>query len=178
MLIALLPGVMVTYNGEEIGQENGEVTWEEGWDPSACNGDEADFERMSRDFERTPFHWDTSINAGFNKGTNPWLPVSKKYLATNLAAQSDPNVTSHYQIYKSLLKLRKEPTIVSGNLDIIAITDRVLAYRRTLKDNPTYMYLFNIGSDDVKIDINNTFSDTSPYLEIVLKSTASTKTIG
>jgi hypothetical protein len=75
MVKALLPGVAVTYNGEEIGQEDGEVSYEEGQDPSAR--DPAIFDQVSRDFERTPYQWDESVNAGFNTGAKPWLPVSE-----------------------------------------------------------------------------------------------------
>lgn len=87
MVAALLPGVSVTYNGEEIGQEDGEVTWDQGTDPSACNGLREDFEAVSRDFERTPFHWDNTTFAGFTSGSSTWLPVSVKYKQNNLADQ-------------------------------------------------------------------------------------------
>lgn len=66
MFIQLLPGIAVTYNGEEFGQEDGEVTYEQGKDPSARNI--SIFESNSRDFERTPIQWDDTVNAGFNEG--------------------------------------------------------------------------------------------------------------
>ncbi|KAK9870026.1 hypothetical protein WA026_006120 [Henosepilachna vigintioctopunctata] len=73
MLLLLLPGVAVTYNGEEFGQDDGDVPFEQGKDPAAK--DRATFNLLSRDFERTPMQWDDSTNAGFNEGAKPWLPV-------------------------------------------------------------------------------------------------------
>lgn len=65
MLNLLLPGVSVTYYGEEIGMEDVWISWEDTQDPQACNGaDETTYESSSRDPERTPFQWDASTSAG------------------------------------------------------------------------------------------------------------------
>ena len=37
MMSLLLPGVAVTYNGEEIGMVNTEVSWEDTVDPAGLN---------------------------------------------------------------------------------------------------------------------------------------------
>ena len=60
MVTMLLKGTPITYNGEEIGMEDGEVV-----------GDD-------RDISRNPMQWDASKNAGFSSG-EPWLPVNKGY---------------------------------------------------------------------------------------------------
>nr|CAI5823514.1 unnamed protein product [Callosobruchus analis] len=65
MLTAFLPGIMVTYNGEEIGMTDGQVTCKRGQDPQAKK-DCSTFNETSRDFERTPMQWDDSTNAGFS----------------------------------------------------------------------------------------------------------------
>lgn len=130
MLAMVLPGVAITYNGEEIGMENGEVTWVEGEDPQACNGKEENFDRDSRDFQRTPFHWDDSVNAGFNKGAQPWLPVSKKYKINNLAAQKVVGLSSHYNIYKDLIEERKSEVLKYGTLETSAVNENVLVVIR------------------------------------------------
>ncbi|XP_025831783.1 maltase A1-like [Agrilus planipennis] len=77
MLITLLPGIANTYNGEEIGMEDGEVTWEEGQDSIACQSARENFQSTSRDFQRTPFHWDSTVNAGFSTANKTWLPKKK-----------------------------------------------------------------------------------------------------
>lgn len=122
MLVMILPGVGVSYNGEEIGMEDGYVSWEQTQDPNAINAGEENYLQYSRDPERTPFHWDDSTNAGFNDGTEPWLPVSEKYKQTNLKAQQAAD-NSHYKIYQQLMKLRESDVIKKGSYNIASTKD-------------------------------------------------------
>jgi alpha-glucosidase len=64
MITLLLPGVGVTYNGEEIGMENTWISWEDTKDPQGCNAGKDAYERASRDPARTPFQWDNTTSAG------------------------------------------------------------------------------------------------------------------
>lgn len=67
----LLPGTSITYYGEEIGMvDNYDITYEEGVDPQGCNYPKESFKEMSRDFERTPFQWDDSVNAGESRSSD------------------------------------------------------------------------------------------------------------
>ncbi|XP_045480247.1 maltase 1-like [Harmonia axyridis] len=129
MLDLLLPGVAVTYNGEEFGQEDGEVKYEEGQDPAAR--DPAIFYQISRDFERTPLQWDNTTNAGFNEGAKTWLPVSKKYLDLNLQSQLDEGKVSYYQNYKALIRKRQEEAASLGSTNIWALSNDVVVLRRS-----------------------------------------------
>ncbi|WP_456115189.1 alpha-amylase family glycosyl hydrolase, partial [Streptomyces endophyticus] len=64
MLVLLLPGIAITYMGEEIGMVNGFVPWSETKDPQACNTDDpVNFIEVSRDPVRTPFQWSNGKNA-------------------------------------------------------------------------------------------------------------------
>lgn len=63
-LVNLLPGVAVTYYGEEIGMENTWLSWDETQDPQGCNAGVNGYEKASRDPERTPFQWDNTTSAG------------------------------------------------------------------------------------------------------------------
>lgn len=133
MLILMLPGVAVTYNGEEIGMEDGEITYEQGQDPQACNGEEKHFAANSRDFERTPYHWNGAINAGFSDGNHTWLPLSRKYLENNLEKQKNEGEKSHYGIYKKMVELRKLNAFRFGDLRVIAFSDQILGVLRFVK---------------------------------------------
>lgn len=175
LLIAILPGIMVTYNGEEIGQENGEVTWEQGQDPSACSAGKENFQTLSRDFERTPFQWNASTNAGFNEGAATWLPVSTKYEEINLASQLNVSVKSHYQIYKQLIKLREYPTIRDGNLSVKALSDFVLGGTRGLEGQDTYVFLINLENKTQNIDVSYLSMNKTHSRIKVIFSTASSK---
>lgn len=64
MLAMILPGVAVTYYGEEIGMIDTYVSWNDTQDPQACNTDPDRFEAHSRDPNRSPFQWDATTSAG------------------------------------------------------------------------------------------------------------------
>lgn len=71
MIVTLLPGVSVTYYGEELGMvNNDDITYEEGVDPQGCNYPPEQFHSRSRDFERTPMQWDGTVNAGNSQTPN------------------------------------------------------------------------------------------------------------
>lgn len=130
MLAMLLPGVAVTYNGEEIGMENGQVSWEEGRDPQGCNGARDDWERNGRDFERTPYQWDDSVNAGFNAGAPTWLPIASNYKTLNLKNQQVEGLKSHYRIYQEMVRIKKSYTSKYGDMRTLALTSNVLGLTR------------------------------------------------
>lgn len=74
IMVQTLPGIAVTYNGEEIGMTDQFISWENTIDPLACNQDPDTYEALSRDPARTPFQWDDSRNAGFSNANSTWLP--------------------------------------------------------------------------------------------------------
>ncbi|XP_031331455.1 maltase 1-like [Photinus pyralis] len=155
MIAMLLPGVVVTYNGEEIGMENGEVSWEEGWDPQGCNGNKEDWYKNSRDFERTPYQWDGSANAGFNEGHKTWLPVSEQYKTLNLALQRTSTLKSHYRVYQELVKLRQTETLKLGKLRTIVLQNNVLVIIRELENEPAYVAVVNVGGSFASVDLSH-----------------------
>lgn len=168
----------MTYNGEEIGQENGEVSYEQCKDPAACGLGEDYFLANSRDFARTPFHWDNSTNAGFNEGATPWLPVSTKYLQNNLLYQEADGARSHFHNYQKLLQLRQNSAIVSGKLKYVAFSDNVLGLTRTLSDGSGYAFIFNINNASETVNLVQGFPSISATLEVVLASIHSTRSVG
>lgn len=65
MLAMILPGVAVTYNGEEIGMtDKTDISYEDTQDPQACNAGPDKYQLVSRDPNRTPIQWNDEINAG------------------------------------------------------------------------------------------------------------------
>lgn len=177
MIVMLLPGIGVTYNGEEIGMEDGEVTFEQGKDPSACKYNSSVFDQLSRDFERTPFHWDTTANAGFSNTSETWLPVSEKYLETNLADQSVSGVASHYHVYQDLIKLRQEDAFLNGNLEIKALSSNVVAFTRST-ENDTYVVVFNLGDTEETVNLQSSLSNINSEIEAVVVAVNSTFSVG
>lgn len=173
MLAALLPGILITYNGEEVGQENGNITFEQGQDPVACKSNET-FLEVSRDFERTPFHWDKTKNAGFSEADETWLPVSEKYLENNLEDQSADGVDSHYHVYQELMRLRRHPVFMEGKHEIVATSENVIGLSRSLSEDDIYVCLFNMGDTTENLNINILFNFTYVYFEVLVASVDST----
>lgn len=64
MVTLLLPGVAVTYYGEEIGMEDVNLSWELTVDPAGRNAGPENFVKASRDPSRTPMQWNIDRNAG------------------------------------------------------------------------------------------------------------------
>lgn len=146
-----LPGVAVTYYGEEIGMvSNMEITWAETVDPAACNNLEENFAETSRDPVRTPFQWDATNYAGFSTG-GAWLPVHSNYKTLNLAAQKQAE-RSTYKFYKQLVQLRNKEAFATGSLEIVAPTADVLAFQRTAAQ-ATYVVVINMGDQEQKLNL-------------------------
>jgi len=64
MLSMILPGMTLTYNGDEIGMVDTDISWKDTQDPEACNAGKDHYVTISRDPERTPFQWNAEKNAG------------------------------------------------------------------------------------------------------------------
>ncbi|XP_063906047.1 maltase 2-like isoform X1 [Zophobas morio] len=171
MLKAILPGIDVTYYGEEIGQENGEILYEENQDLKVKN--RGMFEKLCRDFERTPFQWDDSVNAGFNDGAKPWLPVSSKYLETNLKKQKGDG-PSHYKVFRELTRIRSNVVLVRGSTVVKSVSEHTILVRRS-HDGSSVVLVFNKGVSQVVLNVSEDVSKTN-YVEI--KSVQSPKEIG
>nr|XP_050856116.1 maltase 1-like [Vespula vulgaris] len=108
MLPMILPGVAVTYYGEEIGMvDKSDISWEDTQDPQACNAGKDKYQSRSRDPNRTPFQWDNSKNAGFSRANRTWLPVHENYKVINLQNRKNTTQQSLYKAYRSLIQLRK-----------------------------------------------------------------------
>jgi alpha-glucosidase len=74
IMVQTLPGIAVTYYGEEIVMHDVYIGWEDTVDPLACNQGPEKFYALSRDPARTPFQWDDTGNAGFSNANSTWLP--------------------------------------------------------------------------------------------------------
>ena len=159
-MLQTLPGIAVTYQGEEMGLVNTHLTWEETLDPSACNtNDPNNFEKFSRDPARTPFPWDDTKNAGFSTGDKTWLPVNTDYKENNVKVQSEAE-NSHLKIFKKLTKLRKTNVLRKGQYEAKLVNDEnVLIYRRWFGEEDLVVVILNFGSDDAKVNVKEAFPE-------------------
>ena len=155
MITMILPGVAVTYNGEEIAMEDKlDLTWEETMDPQACNADPETFQKLSRDPNRTPFQWDDSKHSGFSTAEKTWIPVNDNYKKLNLARQQSTS-QSHYKIYQGLTEMKKNSKALRDGLTKVdVLTDnKVLSVIRHTRDE-TVALLINFSDDQsVSVDL-------------------------
>lgn len=87
IMVQVLPGIAITYYGEELGMTDQWISWNDTVDPQACNQDPDTYDAVSRDPARTPFQWDTTKNAGFSTAYKTWLPVADGYKTVNVKSQ-------------------------------------------------------------------------------------------
>lgn len=166
-MIQTLPGIAVTYQGEEMGLVNTHLTWEQTVDPAACNTkDPINYEKSSRDPCRTPFPWDDTKNAGFSTADNTWLPVNTDYETMNVKTQTEAT-HSHLKIFKKLTKLRKQNVLRQGQYEAKLINENnVLIYRRWYGEEDLVVVILNFGSAAETVDVKTAFpqitEDTLP----------------
>ncbi|XP_047506903.1 maltase 2-like [Pieris napi] len=151
----LLPGVAVTYQGEEIGMKDGYVSWEDTVDVEAINrGDNETYMLYSRDPARTPYHWNNLTNAGFSTAEKTWLPVAEDYPVLNLALQKAAE-RSHFKVYQALTDLRrKERSLSHGDYSIRALSDSTFYLVRFLPSHDTIVLVFNVAETSDTVDLS------------------------
>lgn len=160
IMLQTLPGIAVTYQGEELGLENTYLTWEQTKDPAACNTNEQIYEQYSRDGCRTPFPWDATAHAGFSNTTGePWLPLNPDYVnGMNVAAQESAS-NSHLKIFKRLTTLRKHNVLLQGEYKSKLVNDEnVILYLRKYESDWAVVIL-NFGSTEQTVNVKNEFSE-------------------
>ncbi|XP_034651351.1 maltase A1 isoform X7 [Drosophila subobscura] len=178
MLVMVLPGASVTYQGEEIGMTDGEISWEDTVDPWGCNSNADIYEMYTRDPERTPFQWTSGANAGFTDGPTTWLPLAGDYATVNVETEMAAQ-HSHLKIYKELVALRKySKTLQNGSTKYVALTKDIFVVRRSLANSPTIVAVINFGTEATTIDLREFDKNLSGNLQLLVRSLASTKSEG
>jgi alpha-glucosidase len=128
-LYLTLRGSAIMYYGEEIGMENNDPKRVE--DVKDVIGKKGWPKEIGRDGERTPMQWNSSTNAGFNKGATPWLPVDSNFTTHNVATEMKDS-QSVLNWYRQLIKLRRgNPAFYGG--DYVALNENdpnVMSYLR------------------------------------------------
>ncbi len=100
-----------------------------------------------RDNGRTPFQWDSGVNAGFTTG-KPWLKTNPNYQLINAASQeNNPNSCLNY--FRKMVKLRKDnPVLVYGKYTVLDKNNPdVFAYTREM-DGKKFLVLLNFTSKE------------------------------
>ncbi|XP_058832024.1 maltase 2-like isoform X2 [Topomyia yanbarensis] len=154
-----LPGVSVTYQGEEIGMTDYELTWADTKDPAACQTSSTDYQKYTRDPARTPFHWNTTSMAGFTMGTSTWLPINPIYTTVNVETELNTD-KSHIKVFKRLMELRDKDEFHTVSYGTDTLGESVFAILRSgpvLHKSRVYVTLVNIANKDATVNVQNVF---------------------
>ncbi len=119
-------GAIGIYQGEELGQTETELVYEELTDPPALRFWPG---VKGRDGCRTPMVWEAEAdNAGFSTGT-PWLPVKPPQAARAVDTQDAPD--SILAFYREAIATRKaNPALQRGRTTFLTLPEPLLAFRR------------------------------------------------
>lgn len=130
-LLSCLRGSICLYQGEELGLEEAELTFENLRDPVGIRFWPG---VKGRDGCRTPMVWEIGAdNAGFSSG-KPWLPVPESHRARAVDIQNadDKSVLAGY---RTMLALRKAHlALVKGPIRFLDTDGDVLAFIRQGED--------------------------------------------
>ena len=132
--------------GDEIGMENTEISWEDTIDPAGCNCGPDKYQECSRDPERTPMQWSAEKNAGFSQAESTWLPVNPNYETLNVEAQLEAS-ESHLKVYKSLSALRATDARVRIGYSDTFVQGDMLGIARHIDYN-AILFIFNASDQE------------------------------
>ena len=148
-MLMSFPGTICIYQGEELGQTETTLVYEELTDPPALR-----FwpEVKGRDGCRTPMVWDADQpHAGFSEGT-PWLPVKPAQAAHAVAAQEGTD--SVLAAYRDTIAFRKsQPALRWGDTRFLDLPEPVLAFTRT-QDERSLTCVFNLSAEPVTLNLS------------------------
>ncbi|MCK3768830.1 glycoside hydrolase family 13 protein [Microbacterium aerolatum] len=123
-----LPGSSYLYQGEELGlPEAMEIPDEFRQDPTWFR---TDGKRYGRDGCRVPIPWEADAPAyGFNTTGDSWLPQPGEW-ASFARDVEQADAASTLNLYKALLRLRRERSLGTGSLVWEELGEKAVAFRR------------------------------------------------
>jgi alpha-glucosidase len=151
-------GTIGIYQGEELGQTETELTYDELTDPPALRFWPA---VKGRDGCRTPMVWEADKpNAGFTTG-RPWLPVKAPQVAHAVDLQeAAPDSILHF--YRTAIAFRKaQPALCLGKTRFVNLPEPLLAFRREA-DAQTLTCVFNLSKTPKTINLGAAANLTGP----------------
>ena len=127
-MLASFPGAIGLFQGEELGQTQTDILWEELQD-TANVAFWPDYK--GRDGCRTPMVWDAGQpNAGFSEG-DPWLPVKPPQAGRAVAGQEVGNASVLHH-YRAALAYRKgSAALRMGGTTFVDVPEPLLALTRS-----------------------------------------------
>ena len=163
-LLLSLEGSVCLWQGEELGQTDTELSFDELTDPQGLA-----FwpEPVGRDNTRTPMVWDATDHGGFST-VRPWLPVKPDQAARHVAGQAGVagSVLEHY---RAMLAFRRaEPVLRSGRTRFLDLEEPVLGFLRGEEGEGRILCLFNLSAAAQSIRVEGASGPIGPSLDAEL----------
>lgn len=165
--IMSMRGTPYYYNGDELGMTNAYFTKIEDYkDMPTLNeyqhqkdigGDINAFMKeiqfSCRDNGRTPFQWNSNVNAGFTTGM-PWIKVNSNYKTIN-EEREDKDANSTLNYFRKMTQLRNlNKTLVYGKYTLLDKDNaNVYAYTREMNGNKL-LVLLNFSKENATANID------------------------
>lgn len=146
-----LPGSAYLYQGEELGlPEHTELPGEVRQDPTYLR---TGHEKKGRDGARIPMPWTKEgPSFGFGPSERTWLPQPAVY--GELAAdQQDGTAGSTLELYRTLLRLRRERDLGTGRVEQVQAPEGVLAYVVTGRRGERTALVLNAGTQTAQLPL-------------------------
>ncbi len=141
-LLMALPGPLILFQGEELGQPQAVLPLERLQDPFDVMYWP---EPLGRDGARTPMAWDTNRpRCGFS-GAKPWLPVQTP--EDGGVVQQNENGASVLNFYRKALRLRRDYGLETGHMEIVESPDCTVLARMQC-GNRTLTLTVNMTHED------------------------------
>ena len=141
-----LKGIPCLYQGDELGLTEAEIAYDEIQDPV---GKTFWPESKGRDGCRTPMPWNAQLlNAGFST-SKPWLPIMPEH-QEKAVTQQEQDTDSVLQFARNIIWWRKSvPQLMRGEIIFYEMTEPILVFKRSLKDYPDVLCVFNLGNENI-----------------------------
>ncbi|TQV89677.1 alpha-amylase family glycosyl hydrolase [Aliikangiella coralliicola] len=152
-LLGSLRGSICSYQGEELGLEEAELTFEQLQDPYGITFWPT---FKGRDGCRTPMPWNSHLpHAGFSENDS-WLPIPVSHIDKAINLQEDDPL-SVLNSFRQFFAWRKNyPSLITGNINFIDTEEPVLGFFRENSDEKLLVY-FNLSSSQQVIPINQEY---------------------
>ena len=166
-LLLSFEGSICLWQGEELGQTDTELAFDELTDPQGIAFWPAP---VGRDGTRTPMVWDGSANGGFTTG-KPWLPVKPPQLARNVAGQvgQQGSVLEHYR--QMLAYRRASAALRAGRTRFLDTAEPVLAFQRG-EGAGALLCVFNLSPGAIALTVEGAAPPEGPSLAARLEGNA------
>ncbi|MEZ5799001.1 MAG: alpha-amylase family glycosyl hydrolase [Paracoccaceae bacterium] len=160
-LLLSFQGSICLWQGDELGQVDTELAFDELTDPQGIAFWPAP---VGRDGTRTPMTWDGSETAGFTTG-RPWLPVKPPQRARNVAAQTG-EAGSVLELYRAMLAFRRGSAALRlGATRFLAAPGPVLAFVRGAGE-AAVLCLFNLSPEPQALRVRGAGAALGPSLAV------------